>query len=187
MKLTSRVSFAAIAITLLVFLSAPGVDALQSDDEESAPEAAGPADDLPATLEEARGRARLLHETIHGTLQVMHRDFFDPDDGDRIPSASLEDVFEELAQNRGVEIRWLGVNATTMDIDHEPRDDFERDAVSALSAGDEEFEAVEDGRYRRVGVIVLHNVCLKCHVPARTHLEDRAAGLAITMRFGRNQ
>lgn len=30
----------------------------------------------PATTSEARARARLLHETIHGALQVVHRDFF---------------------------------------------------------------------------------------------------------------
>ncbi len=28
------------------------------------------------SIGEARGRATLLHETIHGSLQVMHRDFF---------------------------------------------------------------------------------------------------------------
>ena len=47
----------------------------------------------PSTVDEARGRARLLHETIHGSLQIMHRDFFREDEGLPIPSHSLEDVF----------------------------------------------------------------------------------------------
>ena len=36
------------------------------------------SDLLPTGVEEARGRAQLLHESIHGTLQLVHRDFFEP-------------------------------------------------------------------------------------------------------------
>ena len=85
----------------------------------------------------------------------------------------------------GVELRWLAVEGKTMNVDHAPRDAFERKAAAALRAGAEEYEAVEEGRYRRAGAIVLHNACLKCHVPDRKTLEDRAAGLVIVMPFGR--
>lgn len=138
----------------------------------------------PGTVEEARGRARLLHESFHGALQVMHRDFFDPDDRDRIPSATLEDVFDALARQFDVRLHWLGVNARTMDVDHEPQDQFEEDAVAALASGHGEFERVENGLYRFAGAIELHNQCLKCHVPMRTSLQNRTAGLVISMRFG---
>ncbi|NQV25336.1 MAG: hypothetical protein HQ518_13320 [Rhodopirellula sp.] len=47
-------------------------------------------DDQSQSVTEARGRARLLHETIHGVLQVMHRDFFREDEGLKIPSQSLD-------------------------------------------------------------------------------------------------
>jgi nicotinamide riboside kinase len=140
---------------------------------------------VPATVVEARGRARLLHETIHGTLQVVHRDFFDPDDRDRIPSATMEEVFEDLATNWNVDLHWLAVDGKTMNVDHRPRDAFEKKAVAALKSGKEEFEAVEGKRYRRAGAIVLHNVCLKCHVPDRATLENRTAGLVITMPFAK--
>ena len=136
---------------------------------------------LPRTVEEARGRARLLHEVLHGVLQVVHRDFFDPDDRDRIPSGSLEEVFEVVKELRGVELRWLGVNGRTMDADHEARDRFERAAVKALATGKEEFEALEGNRFRFAGSIQLHGTCLKCHVPNRRSLEDRFAGLVISM------
>lgn len=136
---------------------------------------------LPTRVDEARGRARLLHETIHGTLQLVHRDFFDPNDHDFIPSATMDEVFEDLAQSQKVEIRWLGVEGKTMNVDHKPKDDFERKAVEALKEGKEEFELVENGRFRRAGVILLHNACLKCHVPKRKSLEDRVAGLVISM------
>lgn len=136
---------------------------------------------LPTRIEEARGRARLLHETIHGTLQLVHRDFFDPNDHDFIPSSTMDEVFQDLAKSQKVEIRWLGVEGKTMNVEHKPKDDFERKAVEALKEGKEEFEVIENGRFRRAGVILLHNACLKCHVPKRKSLEDRVAGLVISM------
>lgn len=136
---------------------------------------------LPATADEARGRARWLHETIHGSLQVMHRDFFGTGEDDiSLPSQSLEDVFRQLAESWKVEIRWLGVNATK-DQEHEPQDDFEKAAAKALAAGETEYDAVERGKFRFVGTIRMQNECLKCHVPLRTSLEDRVAGLAISI------
>ena len=133
----------------------------------------------PGTVDEARTRARLLHETIRGALQVMHRDFFGNGEDDlNLPSQSLDDVFLALAELWGVEIQWLGVNATK-GASHEPDDDFEKAAARALAAGEPEYEAVERGKYRFVGTIRIRNQCLKCHVPNRTSLEDRVGGLAI--------
>lgn len=137
--------------------------------------------DAPATLEEARGRARLLHETLHGVLQVMHRDFFREDEGLRLPSRSLEDVFAGVAETRGVTFRWLAVNAQAMNIDHEPRDDFERKAVKALADGKTEFDAREGDAFRYAGAVRLASQCLKCHVPARMSTKDRTAALMISM------
>jgi CxxC motif-containing protein (DUF1111 family) len=135
---------------------------------------------LPRTVEEARGRARWVHEIIHGALQVMHRDFFDEDAVERsLPSQSLDDVFAEMARTYAVEIRWLGGNATKGK-DHFPKDAFEEAAVAALIAGKPDYEAVESGRYRFAGPIRMQNQCLKCHVRDRKSLEDRVAGLAIS-------
>ncbi|MFV1995493.1 MAG: hypothetical protein ACC661_08650, partial [Verrucomicrobiales bacterium] len=91
---------AALTVASLLLLPGLQMSARSSPDEDKAPEekTAETAANRPATVAEARGRARLLHETIHGALQVMHRDFFDPEDRHRIPSASLEDVFDELAR-----------------------------------------------------------------------------------------
>lgn len=139
-------------------------------------------ENYPATEKEAAGRARWLHETIHGSLQVMHRDFFgDGEDNSlSIPSQSLEDVFKEMARSWSVDIRWLGGNAT-QDEEHEPQDDFEKEAVKALISGKEEYTRVEGDKFRYVGAITLHNQCLKCHVPFRASMENRVAGIAITM------
>lgn len=137
--------------------------------------------DLPRSVEDARGRARWMHEIIHGALQVMHRDFFDEDAVERsLPSQSLDDVFAEMARSHSVGIRWLGGNATKGK-DHLPRDRFEEEAVAALIAGAPEHESLERGVYRFVGAIKMQNQCLKCHVRDRQTLEDRVGGLAISI------
>ena len=132
----------------------------------------------PTSVVEARSRARLLHETIHGTLQIVHRDFFDEDDAHAIPSASLEDVFHELATHYNIELKWLIVDTDVVNVDHQPEDEFEKAAVKALQ---NYHEAVEANRYRFAGSIRLASQCLKCHVKHRTSTEDRTAGLLIAM------
>jgi hypothetical protein len=133
----------------------------------------------PAAWAEPRQRSRLLHETIHGSLQVMHRDFFR--EGQPIPSASLEDVFAELEKSAGVKVRWLAVNAKTMNIKNRPKTLFDKVAGEAIAEGNEMFEAAADGVYQYAGAITLGNSCLKCHVPDRTTLEDRKAAVVISM------
>lgn len=153
----------------------------QSPDEETPPELAKAS--YPTTEAEALGRARWLHEAIHGSLQVMHRDFFgdgDEDIGLSLPSQSLEDVFKEMSRSWSVEIRWLGVNATHND-DHLPINRFEEEAVEAFLEGKTEYSKTQDNQLRYAGAITLHNQCLKCHVPNRASMENRLAALSITM------
>ena len=135
----------------------------------------------PVTAVEARVRARILHETVHGALQVIHRDFFEEDESRVIPSHSLEDVFKELARSQGIKVRWLAVNARAMNVDNEPRTEFEKQAVKELSAGKAEFEQVTDKEYQFTGSIRLASQCLKCHLPMRKSNEARVAGLVISM------
>ncbi|QDV26678.1 hypothetical protein Q31a_50550 [Aureliella helgolandensis] len=135
----------------------------------------------PATLTAARWRARALHEAFHGALQVMHRDFFDDETSHTIPSQSLEDVFEELANSYDVRLRWLAVNADALNADHKPQNEFEQAAVRALAKGLPEYEALTATHFQFAGAVRLSSTCLKCHVPRRTSTEDRIAGLVITM------
>lgn len=135
----------------------------------------------PTSVAEARARAMLLYESMRGALQVVHRDLFDEDNAHAIPSASLEDVFEELADRYAVELKWLIVETDIVNVDHQAEDDFERAAVKALKRGEPRHEAVEQSRYRFAGNIRLASQCLKCHVKHRTSTEDRSAGLLISM------
>ncbi len=192
MKTVSIPRAATIVVTAGLFLFSfgiptPAASQRANSTEQPTEEKKAEGARLPSSQEEAKARAVLLHEAFRGVLQVMHRDFFDPGDRNRIPSASLEDVFDEMAKTHGVQIRWIGVNAKTMNIDHEARDDFEKKAVEAIAGGKKMFESVEGDRYRRAGAIILHNACLKCHVPDRKSLEDRAAGLVISMPFKRKK
>ena len=133
------------------------------------------------TVTEARERARLLHGTIHDTLQVVHAQYYREDERLLIPAASLEDVFQSVAERSGVELRWLVVEGRAMNVHHNPRDQFERDAAAALAAGQGEYEATADGVYRHAGAITLKAECLSCHLPSRSSNDDRTAGLVIAI------
>jgi len=131
------------------------------------------------TLQELRVRAQLLHETLHATLQIVHHQYYREDEGLAIPAATMKKVFREVEARHQVRLRWLAVNAKAMNNDHEPVNDFEREAVQALSSGRTDHEAVQGGVYRRAATIRLSSECLKCHLPDRTSTADRAAGLLI--------
>jgi hypothetical protein len=170
-------AFWRVCIVAVVVAIAAGVGRAKADEGDAAPPTSPPA-----SLEEARARARILHEAFHGALQVMHRDFFDDEQARVLPSGSLKDVFSELERIYGIELRWLAVNAKAMNIDHQPRDQFELAAVKALSSGKSEFEQLQSGQYRHAGTIRLASQCLKCHLPDRKSTDDRAAALTIGMR-----
>jgi hypothetical protein len=181
---TAALGLGVVAVTAT---AEPAMETAEAPQAGQAGHAEHEAREIPATLDEARGRARLLHETIHGTLQVVHRDFYREGEKLPLPSRSLEDVFAELARTYGVQIRWLAVNAQAMNIDHEPRDDFEKQAVKSLAAGEEEFGSVEAGLYRHVGRVKLGGECLGCHLSAgRGGARERMAGLAISVPFRKN-
>ena len=135
----------------------------------------------PASIVEARARAVLLHETIHGALQVMHRDFFDDENPVILPSQSLDDEFAELGTRFGVRVRWLTGNADEMNTSHRLEGPFETEAIEVLKKGADRHEAMVDGSFRYVGRVRLASQCLKCHVQRRTTLEDRFAGLSLTI------
>jgi len=176
-RLTSGVILCALALGLSVGAFAWLPLALA----EEKPPVAETAEPPPISVSEARGRAKLLHEAMHGALQVMHRDLFDEDQSRSIPSRSLEDVFKGVEHKHNVSLRWLVVNATAMNVDNNPRDDFEKQAAKALAAGEPFHESIEQDRYRFAGPIRLSSTCLKCHVPFRKSLEDRMAGLTISI------
>ncbi len=140
-----------------------------------------PTIEPPASLAEARARAMLLHETMHGTLQVVHRDFFLEDESRLIPSASLEDVFHSLEETYDVRLKWLVVETDEVNVDHQAETPFEKEAVKALAQRKPYWDSIENDRYQFAGPIRLASQCLKCHVRNRKDTKDRTAGLVISM------
>ena len=138
------------------------------------------------SIKAARGQARLLHDVLHSTLLTVHRKYYREDEKLPIPSSVLDDVFEEMHESKNIRFRWISVNAEAMNIDHEPKTEFEKRAAEALSSGKKEFEQVEKGIYRRVGVICLPSQCLKCHMPNRRSSATRFAGLIISLPVSEN-
>lgn len=137
-----------------------------------------------ASEEEALARAELLHETIRGSLLVIHRDFFDDESPRVLPSQSLDDVFSEIEEQFQIEVRWLTGDGDEMNVDHRPETPFEIAAIEALADGETSFTQTSDGAVHFVGRIPLASQCLKCHVARRTSLEDRFSGLLIRVPVG---
>ncbi len=135
----------------------------------------------PSSVHEARARAKILHELIHGMLQVVHRDFFEEENPLAIPSSSMEDVFVEMSRSFGVEIKWLNAGTDVVNVDHEPADEFERSAADRIREGERFVDAYNADQYQYTGSIRLPSQCLKCHVKRRNSNHDRFAGLLISM------
>ncbi|WP_286177649.1 c-type heme family protein [Rhodopirellula sp. JC639] len=170
-----------LSMSFLVLVASDWAAGAKEPAAVSQPQSTAPEVAPPSSVPEARARAILLYESIRGALQVMHRDLFDEDDAHAIPSASLEDVFDALADQYSVDLKWLIVETDIVNVDHQADDEFEKAAVAALKAGKPRHEAVEPSRYRFAGPIRLASQCLKCHVKHRKSTEDRTAGLLISM------
>ena len=121
--------------------------------EQTSPAEEADAEDR-VSVATARDRAKLMHQIYASTLKVMHRRYFHGDNA-VIPARAMEDVFFDISWRSKIEARWISANLQPMGIDHEPRDDFEKRAAKEISAGKEEYEAIEDGKYRRAGAIPL--------------------------------
>ncbi len=146
-------------------------------EKPSVPPPAGPA----GSRAEAHDRAVLLHELTHETLLAMHVHYYREDERLLLPATTMRGVFDRWGLRQKVRIRWLAVDAEPMNIEHRPKTDFEHAAVKALKSGERYYEELASGQYSYAGPIRLTSECLKCHVPNRTSLRDRLAGIVIEM------
>lgn len=149
----------------------------------AAPPAASPGKEAaPAGLATARARARLLHTVYAATLDAMHHHYFRRDRA-VLPARAMEDIFGEVERETKVKAKWIAVNTKAMSTHHEPDSAFEKEAARVLGDGKAEYEAVEDGVYRRAGAIPLAAGCIGCHVGlfARETKTPRVSGLVISI------
>ena len=148
---------------------------------QSAADAAKPAGGR-VSVAEARERAKLMHEIYSNTLVVTHHHYF-RHEGKTLPARAMEDVFEQIEKDSGIQTRWIAVNTPAMSINHEAKSAFEKKAAEEIAAGKAAYDRVEDGYYRRAGAIPLAAGCVGCHTkvfqtPAKT---PRFAGLVISI------
>lgn len=134
------------------------------------------------TVAVARDRAKLAHRIYESALRVMHHRYFH---GDKavVPARAMEDVFFDIAWQEKLEAKWISVNTAAMSLEHEPKSEFEKRAAKEIAKGKDEYEAIEEGYYRRAGVIPLGAGCVNCHTgflqsPPKT---ARYAGLVISV------
>ena len=130
----------------------------------------------------ARDRATQMHATMESTLHAMHRHYFHRDRS-TIPARAMQDVFDDIAQDSHVDVRWISVNTKAMSIDHEPETEFEKRAAKVIASGKGSFEDVADGMYRRAGAIPLGGGCVGCHTTsfAPPSKVEKFAGLVISI------
>lgn len=137
------------------------------------------------TVSLARDRAAQLHAFVDATLHAMHRHYFHKDkERVPVPARALKDVFSDIGRESRIDVRWIAVNTPAMSIDHEPEDDFEKQAAKEIAAGRESFERIEAGSYRRAGAITLGASCTSCHAATSfgpPSAKPRYAGLVISV------
>lgn len=133
-------------------------------DEQTTSAESGPPPKTPVrfTVQAAKERSELMHHIYAATLDAMHHHYFRANKS-VLPARAMEDVFADVARETHSTARWISVNTKPMSVDHEPNTEFERKAASAIAAGKTEFETVENGFYRRAGMIPLTSGCVGCH------------------------
>ena len=137
---------ATLCFSLFSNAQPPAVPAKESN-PKTAP-AAKPADEKLVTVEEARERARLMHDIYSATLDALHHHFFRHDLA-VLPARAMEDVFAEVDEKQKIKSRWIAVNTPAMSVNHEPANAFEKKAAEEIASGKAEYELVENGYYKR--------------------------------------
>ena len=176
---------AVLCAAAALFAQAPG-DAQKKVDRDAKKAAAEKKldDQKRVSVEVARERAKLVQSIYSDSLDVIHRQYFhNRDDRTTIPARAMEDVFSRTARRERIQARWISVNTPPMNIDHKPQDGFEKQAVRAIVRGAQEYEAVEDGFYRRaVSISLMGGGCLRCHLQTGASGRiPRFAGLVVSI------
>lgn len=154
---------------LAVLSLTAGIVATASEGDETGAAASPPTAAVASTddggrvaVGAARERARLMHDIYAATLEVLHDRYFHIDRA-VLPARAMEDIFAEMKRQSQIETKWMAVNLKAMNINNEPKSEFELRAAKEIAAGKGEFEILEDGYYRRAAAIPLAGGCVSCH------------------------
>jgi len=130
----------------------------------------------------ARDRAKTMYQIYSSTLDVLHDHYFHANRA-VLPARAMEDIFSDGEAQSGVKTRWIAVNAKAMSVDHEPSNDFEKQASQQIAAGEKQLEQIDGNTYRFAGSIPLHENCVQCHMGTLIAPPKKArfAGLVISI------
>lgn len=161
----------------------PGED---PDSKHKGEQGTGTAAPARITIETARDRAEYMHEMYEATLEMLHHRYFHRDRS-LLPARAMEDIFSTMKRRTKVDARWISVNTKAMNIDHEPKSDFEKQAAREIAEGKPAFEAVQKNVYQRATAIPLKANCVGCHAGAfaAASKTPRFAGLVISVPLTR--
>ncbi len=179
---TTKVSIGVLAVSISVLAQSPPESKTEANTVAEANVSEELGNQKRVSVEVARERAQLTHNIYSAMLDVIHHRYFRHDRA-TVPSVAMEDAFPRIAAQENISARWITVNAKVMNVDHEPQDDFEKQAAKAIAAGKKEHELVENGVYRRAeGISLMNKGCLDCHLGfGASGRIDRFAGLVISI------
>ena len=167
---STRMAAGALAVTLAV----AGVGRGEAEEPPSPKPVKMP-------LAQARRTVELLNDVYVNSVVLTHGTYVK--DRGSVPAATVaRQVFAAMAKKGWPETRWLATTGRPFNPDHNPRDPFEQDAVTALKRGEARFERVEEGQLRVATLVPLvDKSCQMCHT--RDKVGDPIGGLAYTVQL----
>jgi hypothetical protein len=131
------------------------------------------------TVAQARQTIDMLNDAYVTAVVVTHSTYVK----DRAtPAAAVvaRKLFAAMESKGWPQTRWLNTTGRPFNPDSNPKDQFERDAVTALKKGQPKFERIEDGKLRVATLIPLvDKSCQMCHT--KDKVGDPIGGLAYTI------
>ncbi|HEU4751500.1 MAG TPA: DUF3365 domain-containing protein [Armatimonadota bacterium] len=131
------------------------------------------------SLDQARQTVNMLNDLYVTTVVDVHSTYV-KDRGTPAAAVVARQVFEGMKAKGWPETRWLSTTGRPFNPKHNPKDQFERDAIVHLKKGEARFERVEDGKLRVATLIPLvDKSCAMCHT--KDKVGDPIGGLSYTV------
>jgi hypothetical protein len=133
-----------------------------------------------APLERTRKNVRMLDDLYKGAIVLITEHYVD-ESSDLPAGAAFKALFAHMQEKGWHEVRLLDATGEPLNAENSPRDDFERQAVERLKAGDAWYDEVEERDGRRflraaTPVPVVLKKCTMCHENYNQAAEGEAIG-----------
>jgi uncharacterized protein YdcH (DUF465 family) len=156
--------------------------------EKSAPRAET-ADKEKADVAVQRARKQVLMlDDLYKTAVVLITDKYVQKETDLSAGSAAQALFDAMRKKGHHDVRLLDATGSPYDDDNVARDEFEKEAIRQLKAGQATFERVEQregGRVLRMAtpIPVVMDKCVMCHEAYKSAKKGEAIGaLSYTMR-----